>query len=277
MKKYNFLITGIVFCLFMSCESFDKRRDFITNSKVDSTYIFYDGSNLLEKKLIYEEELIYVENYYDNGVVLGKGYLDKKDSLPIGKWKFYNIEGSLSDFREYIRLDGEVILNQICYYNDEEKIVDYGHESFNSYGDTKFDIGDLKSSCIQLSISQDTVPIGSYSKVLGYLFAEKFKESELDIFVFDSNESTPFVFSDSKQESFYFENLARDTINQRWYEDYKENFKKMSVFGKLHDKKGNDVIRGYFRERVFNKDTLTNKIFFEIPIYVVDSIGSIPK
>lgn len=104
--------------------------------------MFYNEGNLKYKSIFHEQNYDSIVFYYKNGKVFKTGKQNKKGKK-YGKWNHYNIEGFLSETREYFIIKSDYKLNQIWFYNRKGDTIAYPDKKFNVYKQKEFesDIG----------------------------------------------------------------------------------------------------------------------------------------
>lgn len=136
---------------------------------------------------------------------------------------------------------------------------------------------------VEFKIPKDTVFIDEYARGLAYLAKPYFSMGEPKIIVFVEDGEISSLKSDLSNltaiDFLLYPNLDIDTINQRWFPEYKTEYERTVAFGKKYETAGRKKIRGYIMEYISEYpplDTIldenkTRKYFFEKSIYVIGS------
>lgn len=132
----------------------------------------------------------------------------------------------------------------------------------------------------EIEISTDTILKNEYLKAIVELKTPFFENDSSKIFVILENDENFPLKEDLSNEYDIpiegFENLGRDTINQKWFREY--DFNKASTFGRKFSTSGNKKIRGYILEYISKEpplDSVANKelyrkYYFERDVYVLE-------
>lgn len=202
-------------------------------------------------------------NFNIGGQIESEGYL-VQDSLRIGKWVFYD-ENNMKRIREYKMINGESYTNQEWFVDNSGDTLNYGN-------------------FFSIIYNKDTVLVGEPVKAIAYLDVPLFKDKKSEIVVAVSAKGSADFKEDFSNmgtvDAKIFDNLKKDSKNQRFFHGYKDNFEHTVAFGKTFPTAGKKVLRGYILEyyRHFSEnDSIKReerKMFFEKEIYVKDSSGS---
>jgi len=292
MRSYHSLFLLIITILLISCDEQQIKKTYyksnkikeilyLSNDKYDSIHTFYDTSeNSIKSKSFYDSSSVFFEAYYKNGKLFRSGEFLSEGGQKIGEWKYYNSEGYLSDIREYLNVKNKIILNQIKYFNGLGEVIRIGSNSFNTYNQEEFkkeELNDKRTRCISVTSSKDTISIDEPFKAVLYYFSTLYDKPNNYIKVFIDDEETVLNedFSNAENLNLYeFSSLSKDSFNQKWYPDDEKDYNSMSVFGSYYKKSGKKVMKGYIEEIVADtvdnniNETVINKIYFKIPIYV---------
>ncbi len=253
-------------------------KEYFTNGELKLIHNFDDRGNNIDTSFYYykipieriqfkrcwlKKDSIKQIEFYKNGS-LKKESIVNSDFFKIGKWKFYDENENLDFSREYLLVNGKHYLNQTWNIDKNKDTVFKG------------------SNFIEIQVAKDTILLGSPLQAVAYLKAELFKGKSSEILVClphgeRNNFNTDFSnLSKIKLDTFY--NLQHDLLNKNKFDD---NFSKpyTVVFGKWFKKStGLKKIRGFVEEyyQVEGGHFKQNRTFFEIQIYVKDTISPAP-
>lgn len=254
-------------------------RFFVDNSILNENYfnpkdISIDEITLDSARVYYSETkngtLKKIDFYYNNnqkqvvfqnnGMILRFGLI--KDEKPIEKWNFYN-DGKLELTREYKIIKGKPYSNQEWFFNKNQDTIYAGF-------------------FFRFVAKSDTIIINKDYNIIVNLQEPFYKNLKSKILLCLSKpDSQDFNYDFSNEEvinkrcAFDFESLKvgkkGESIN---YAHVSNNYKSFNTLGKK-------IIRGIIYEYlVKEKDSLgldkalenAHKMYFEIPVYVKDSI-----
>ena len=85
---------------------------------------YYEQSNNKYKTIYHFQNYDSVVVFYRNGKMFKTGKQDKNNNL-FGKWNYYNIDGFLSDTREFFIIGNDSKLNQIWFFNKKKDTITY--------------------------------------------------------------------------------------------------------------------------------------------------------
>ena len=200
-------------------------------------------------------------NFSIKGEIESEGFLIY-DSIRLGKWNYYKNNKQLYKTQEYRIVNGKSYVNQEWHMNRAGDTLNYGN-------------------FFSIVYNKDTVLVGEPIKGIAYLDVPLFKGKESEIVVVVSAKgSTDFNedFSNmDKVELKIFDNLKKDSKNQRFFQDYKDKFEHTAAFGKTFQTAGDKILRGYileYYETSSRNDSIRReerKMIFEKEIYVKDS------
>ena len=240
---------------------------------------YYEQSNNKYKTIYHFQNYDSVVVFYRNGKMFKTGKQDKNNNL-FGKWNYYNIDGFLSDTREFFIIGNDSKLNQIWFFNKKKDTITYSNPNFNVYNQEEFglDTGFDSSVFIYLSISpkKDTFKV--------------FEKISIDI-----QDATPF-WRKKGSECFVVLGKEKNNFNDNFSNLYQVksdtirnlySIKSNNIYEKTVDLKntvgfeiyyktpGEKILRGYMVESWKRKPTVDDsikyrerKIYFEKTIYV---------
>lgn len=203
--------------------------------------------------------------YYSNGIIKNSGKLFS-DSLPIGKWEYYDENGTKYRSAEYLKINGKPHINQDWFYSKN--------------GDTIKG----KGSYYKLIFNKDTIDLSEPIIAKIDLTEPLFKNKNSNILIVvptDYSENFNSDFSNRKKvvlDTAF--NLNIDKENREKF-DLKTDFGKTAFFGRYFKSTGKKKFRGIITE-YFYQDSIKpdgtklnyffNEKYFEKEIYVIDSI-----
>jgi len=237
---------------------------FQENINIDTSFYYYKTpvEQLMFKRIWHSKDSIEQIEYYDDGTFEKKGFVDNA-FRKYGKWSFYDKSGILDVVREYYLVNGEQYLNQEWYLNKN--------------GDTLY----YQSHYIKMIIPRDTFPLNKPVKALAILESSIFYEKNSEICVLLPSDGYSFNEDFSNEEEIKldtFHNLTIDIKNQKWFPNVE--FRHFVAFGKKYNTIGKKKVRGYVLE-YYEQEPDSNdmwreehKKYFEIPIYIKDSINN---
>ena len=133
VKKYTkkSLMLLVVFCV-LACNRNEERTyyfsgnlesvNYYNKNSLVKTVVLYDSVLKLKyKEIHYKKGYDSVVYYYKNGIIHKTGNMTKGGDY-LGKWHSYTKEGLLSETNEYMIVKGEVILNQVWFFNKKERL-----------------------------------------------------------------------------------------------------------------------------------------------------------
>lgn len=233
--------------------------------KTDSTIYYYNSNKKLIESIEYWLGNGFSEfvGFNESQNIISKGKY--KDNIQIGIWNYYN-EGKLNRSSEFINIRGESYLNQDWY--------------FNSNGDT------IKGDYMKHKLFKDTVYVGK--PVLAHF---KSIHSSMDGYYSDFAVVIPKHSNKNFFPDFSNERLVpTDTIPCLKYDgvDHSDLPKEVELnkevrFEATILQKGKYHLRGYFAQYIKTDsvslfeakspvDYKERKIYFDIPIYVKDTV-----
>lgn len=238
-------------------------HNYFQGKNKDSSIYFYShtNENVGVIKLWLNDGSYYQKEFYPNGKLKKEG-LVLDSTIVFGKWKNYDSSGRLKEFREYINLNGESYLNQIWNLNARGDTISSG------------------SNFAKILLSKDTINLNEPVKAVVFLRSKFFKSNDSQIYVYLPSGDLNFTENFSNEYKIAldtFVNLTIDTANQKWYSDL--DYNRVAIFGKMFDTAGDKKLRGciseFYKTEPTKKDSSTMKerrIYFDIPIYVKDSL-----
>lgn len=271
MKKYFRILCFILFLSICSCNHKDLNVEYYSHSdlkyKVTHHYSKYDS----------------VVYFYRNGKVFKSGKKDKKNRY-FGKWNYYNIEGFLSETREFFVIRKNCKLNQIWFYNKKGDTI-LSPSKFNTYRQKEFETDTGFDSSIFVKIycdpKKDTLKL--YEKMsVDIINATPFwanKGSECYVILAKGeNHNFNSDFSNLNQvkidtiRNLYSIKSNRTLMNSK-------DLKQRIGFNISFKTKGKKILRGYLVENWNRNATIDDSIknrsriaYFEKVIYVKDTI-----
>ena len=270
MRLYNkkkTVLNLIILFLFFSCNKKDEDIEYYQQSK-NKYKVSYHFDNY--------DSIVY---FYRNGKIFKTGKQYKNTNL-FGKWNYYNIDGFLSENREFFIIGNDYILNQIWYYNKKGDTIFYPNKKFNAYKQKEFESDIAFDSSIFIRIlchpKKDTIKL--------------FEKISVDI-----EDATPFWAKNGSEcyvilakEKYNF-NSNFSNINEAKFDTIHNLYSIKSNRGQKNatDLKhtigfnisfkttGKKVLRGYMMEYWKRKPTIDDsikyrarKVYFEKIIYV---------
>lgn len=203
--------------------------------------------------------------YYPNGTIKSSGIL-LSDSIPSGKWEYFDENGIKYRSAEYLNINGEPFINQDWFYSET--------------GDTIKG----KGSYCKIIFNKDTIDLSEPIIAKIDLIEPLFKNEYSNILVVvpkDYSVNFNSDFSNRNQvvlDTSY--NLNLDLENRKRFE-LKTDFGKTAFVGRYFDSPGKKKFRGIITE-YFYRDSIMpdgsklnyfyNEKYFEKEIYVTDSI-----
>lgn len=300
MVNFKMIFFVIFFFFLFSCQENNKIKkkyydngnlkevSFFSKKEIDSIHSYYNSSNQpIKSVFIIKDSGQYHKVYYKNGELFKKGFINNNHKK-VGNWYYYRLDGKLSDVREYLILNNKEVLNQIRFYNRDGNSINIGYDDFNIYQQKEFrneEIEHKHSNYIAFTIPKDTIHKNEpFIAIAHYLTPNEeyssINNSEIEIYIDGSEEKLNNDFSNERKiELNKFDNLAKDSMNQKAFPNAEKYYNYMSSFGTYPRTTGKKILRGYLIELV--NDTLgknsikkktINKIYFELPYFVKDTI-----
>ncbi len=133
---------------------------------------------------------------------------------------------------------------------------------------------------VYIEVLNDSLFLGEDIKCLAILDEPYFKTKRSRILVFiQIDDSIPLLENLSNEDEVSLDvyyNFFFDTINQKWFKEFKPNFGRTAIFGRKFLSLGENYLRGYILEytsdeapinRIFNTGEV-RKYYFEKKIFV---------
>lgn len=274
-KRYYRIITriklGIIFIMFqsifLSCakkKNEMKTKHFISNNHKDSSRFYSEkGSHI--STIVYKENKKLIKYFYEDGTIETKGTLSE-DSIPIGKWQYYDKLGDLTEIKEFLKIEKQPFLNQ------------------NWTLDSKGGINKKRSNYFEVIMEKDTILLSEPIKVKVDLIAPFFKENNSSIMVIVAKDySIDFNddFSNANEvimDTTFNLNIEKDMRKALGLES---DFRRTSIFGKYFNDIGLQKLRGIIVEYYYTENTVPDSLgnnyyekvqYFELPVYVQDTV-----
>ena len=277
LKHYIYALTIIIL---ISCSIKEDEESLIENyiskdKRKDTLKLRYENNSGKIKTTVYPSGEI--TKYYKNGNIFLKGFLNR-DMERVSIWRFYSIEGKLSEVREYFILRGKSILNQVTYFDEEGYEIYYSNETFNRYDQVEYRLDTLKTNksfFMDINLNKDTLYVDDYIKGACFyytpLYGEKNSKSILIIGSEKNNFNSDFSnFNKTTKDTFY--SLSIDSANKKYFPDDNPNY--TIAFSKKYNNPGKKYLRGYLSEFYFDKEKNKKevRIYFEKELIVLDTI-----
>lgn len=125
----NYYIIAVLFVSLIGCSNDDKEKiTYYENGRIKSKTFLLDNKNVQHKYFNSERNNIEIVTTYENDTLSSSNFyysndnLRKKgvfylDSLEIGNWNFYDIDGNITDVREFLIINKKSYLNQRWLFN----------------------------------------------------------------------------------------------------------------------------------------------------------------
>lgn len=214
--------------------------------KQDTSFHFYEPDYKYSKsEILWENDTAYYQKNYDkSGNLISEGDLAEYN-FKIGKWKFYDSNGSLKEIQEFSNIDNSTYLNQKWLFNKERDTIGGG----NYFELKKTYVGENNETLrLHFNLKQPLISI----------------DSELFVCIPKSKDLKADFSNESNIEWDTISNIAKRFRNQNRYTD-----RKFDVIFDI-DKNENESLRGFLLEKSIDKidslDFVTRKIYFDIPL-----------
>lgn len=274
----NLLITLILSLIFTACK--ENQSETKLNEKLE----FYpDNKNLTFKKRVILENSDSLFYFYRNGQVFKKGKT-KQNGKPFGIWNLYSNDGKLREIREWFVIDGHSRINRVWFLNKKGDTLAWRDQDsiFKQKEFVNDIIGTRATDYNVFDFNKDTIYLNEPIRGVVYCNSRRIRDYDSQIRVFLHSESENFnsLFpNDSLVRTDHFENLKKDTINQKWFTYIDpERYGHVAIFGAWFKNPGKKLLRGYMEEYSYGPfkdkeiDSMTAKVYFEKIIYVKDTI-----
>ena len=275
------ILISLIFISLQSCtieHDEDKMiKNYLSKSvKEDTLKIKYKNNSNKIKTVVYPDGEI--TKYYKNGNIFSKGKLNK-DMQRISDWRFYTIEGKLSEIREYFIVKGRSVVNQAIYFDHKGYKIFNSDKSFNKFDQAEFSSDTLKfdrSFFKEIILQKDTLYLGESLKGALFYYTPLYNKndnSKCVLIIGGERKKINNEFSNLKKATKdTFDNILNDSINQKYFPDDDPEY--TFVFGKKYQTVGKKYLRGYLSEYYFDDSQNKNevRIYFEKEIIVKDTI-----
>ncbi|NVN18054.1 hypothetical protein GUA46_06860 [Muricauda sp. HICW] len=219
--------------------------------------LFYDANSNLESIVFWNNvgEAYYQKRLFPDGKTRFEGPLGSNEEQ-VGKWKLYNQQGILSEYREYVNLSGESYMNQRWI--------------LNAQGDT------IPGGNFYRAVSPDTAIVEKPYRI--HFFLEQPVISyDSDLFVCLPKQDYTINPDFSNEQNIEWDTIPSLSIRFKEHERFRDNNHDV-VFDMQNFEVGQKNIRGFLLEKEkTQKDTfdfVTRKIYFDLPVYIsADSIS----
>lgn len=266
--KKMIILSFIISLLFFSCNKKNEDIEYYKQSKTKfKAYYHFDNY----------DSVVY---FYRNGKIFKTGKQDKNNNW-FGKWNYYNINGFLSETREFFLIGNDYVLNQQWLYNKKGDTIIRGDKKFNSYRQKEFKWdSDLMKQSIFIRISchpkKDTIKLLEKMSIDIQDATPFWKRKGSECYVILAKEKHNFNSTFSNIDEVKFDtiyNLYTIENNRKVLDaDY---LKHTIGFNIRYKTPGKKILRGYMVEHWKRKPTIDDsinyrarKVYFEKIIYV---------
>uniref|UniRef100_UPI000C294FCE hypothetical protein n=1 Tax=Confluentibacter lentus TaxID=1699412 RepID=UPI000C294FCE len=275
MKK-NLLTIFILTFTILAC------KENSSENKLNETIEYYaNNPKVVFKKTIHQTDFDSIYFYYDNGKLFKEGKQNKENKI-FGIWKLYDKESNLREIREWFIINDHSLINRVWFLDKNGDTLAWNYEN-STFDQKEFvnDTLDIRASSYDIfDFNKDTISINEPVRAIAYCNSPQIREYNSQIRIFLNCESenlkSPFP-NDSILRTDYYENLSKDTINQKWFSGIDpKKYKYVAVFGARFKTTGEKLLRGYMEEYAIGPfkdndyDSITSRKYFEKRIYVKD-------
>ncbi len=184
---------------------------------VDTTNVFYENGSK-KSIIVFIGDTVYSRGFYENGILKGRGKLNKKSKIKLGWWEYFDKLGKLNNKIEYIKKNGKSYTNQFIVYDDKQEII--------------------KDQSFYYSINSPKTASIKSSSIVEINYSSPYQENSQIYLVIEKN-NNDFVFKDSikmlynpTQVNLRFDKLGIKRVKGYFLEKYE---------GELEAKDGDSI------------------------------------